>query len=102
MLRTPHARPLHLHSSNVPCDVKDEVDENGFVRTRLVASNRSDLPDTEKFDLDKLIKAGVPLEQTKTKLLGCRDAELVAALESVTEEQKPQLKEQLNKQTKEA
>lgn len=102
MLRTPHARPLHLHSSNIPCDIKDEVDEDGFVRTRLVASNRSDLPDTQKFELDKLIKAGVPLEQTNTKLLGCRDSELVVALESITDDQDSRLQEQLNKKTKEA
>lgn len=49
--------------------LRESIGENGFVDSAYVDSRDQVLPDAEKFDFEKCMKAGVNLEEINTKIL---------------------------------
>lgn len=63
----------------------DEIDETGRSRSVRFNPHREKLPPIEQFELDTLLKAGVPLQQTRTKILA-PDASVIADALAAAEE----------------
>lgn len=68
--------------------------DNGYVTYRQV-EDVGELPPPENYDIGNLIKAGIPLSETRTNILAAGDSELLEHLENdefVTESKKEDLK----------
>lgn len=63
---------------------EERVAENGRLSFENV-DDVAELPPLENFDLDHLLKAGIPLQETRTNILPTGDSELLDHLEDDVE-----------------
>lgn len=75
----------------------DELDETGRSRSKRFDPHSQKLPDAEKYEVETLLKAGIPLQQTRTKILAPNAVLLGDALAEMSERNFEEL-EQNNKQ----
>lgn len=71
----------------------DELDESGLSRSKRFDPHSTKLPTPDKYELDVLLKSGVPLQQTRTKVLAPDAVLLADALASMDDEQFEELNE---------
>lgn len=69
----------------------DELDENGLSRSKRYCPHSDKLPEPEKYDLDVLLKAGVPLQQTRTKVFTPNAVLLADALSEMDDKEFQQI-----------
>lgn len=75
----------------------DELDESGLSRSKRFDPHSTKLPTPDNYELDVLLKAGVPLQQTRTKVLSPDAVLLADALASMDDKEFEELNEN-NKQ----
>lgn len=68
---------------------EERVAENGRLSFENV-DDVAELPPIENFDLDHLLKAGIPLQETRTNILPLGDSELLEHLEEDADPEPPQ------------
>jgi hypothetical protein len=80
-------RRIALHDFDFPVlpsyHREETRSENGFVTFQNV-EDVGTLPPAENYDIGNLIKAGVPLQETRTNILSVGDSELLEHLENDT------------------
>lgn len=69
---------------------EERVAENGRLSFENV-NDVAELPPLENYDLDHLLKAGIPLQETRTNILTTGDSELMEHLEEDVEPESPKL-----------
>lgn len=76
-------------------EMVDDVDPDGVSVVHIFNPHNAVLPDGSMFDLVSLVKAKVPLEATRTKILG---GDTMAIADALNDYEEPNIDEQSNKE----
>lgn len=77
-----HSQSMPLHRGFAPSFIRPVQQPDGKVKEVLVSSAQS-LPEAKDFDLDNLIKAGIPLQRYNTKVVVSGTSEVENILEQI-------------------